>query len=297
MIKIIIIFSIIFCILFAINNKLLYISEYFNSNKFIVSIYDPDLSHKSSFGIGDYMRGLVYLYQNTNTFIIADYRKHIISNFLYNELMDNQDYPLIEENNIIVLSYNNVDVDTTIFDQEQLYLVTNTMFQNQNINPTITNNILKTFKMKPDFQYKFNLKFNNLNINNNFAILHIRLDDKYFNQDINIDDFNKLQEYIEDNIIESWDNRVLVMSNNKDIKNLLCNKYNFYQYKINPVHTDQLTDNKNNDKLLNDMEDTLIEFFTIAKSKIIFQFCDNEWQTSGFSKRISEIYNIDFIKI
>ena len=283
---IIILFVII--IIYYYNN----IYEQFTNENYIISIYSPI----AGFGFGDYIRGLIYLYQKTDKKIIADYRTHIISNFLYNDLID--EYPIyndnyvikleetIDNNNKIIISHNNI-----FNDSNNHYIITNFFYENNLISQDIINNIKKTFTMKPEFKLKFENKLDEYNLNSDFVALHIRLDDKYFkDDDINLPYFGKLYYFI-DNTFSSND-KIFILSNCKKIKDQICDKYKFIiQYPIKPIHT---IDDSNN---ILDMENTLIEFFTLSRANKIYYFCDNDWQISGFSKRISEMYQIEYIQI
>jgi hypothetical protein len=64
----------------------------------------------------------------------------------------------------------------------------------------------------------------------------------------------------------------------------------FKQFKNNPVHT------IHNDASLDDLKNTLVEFFLISKSKKIYQF-SHYHHSSGFSARVSEIYDIELVKV
>jgi hypothetical protein len=269
--------------------------EYFNNNpNIIISVYSP----KVLFGFGDYIRGLIFLYQTQpESKIIADYRKHPISKFLYNKAIKNSEYIDYIEDDIIDFNASNHDINKDIEVLNKLQkpyaLYINSMYLNNNISNEIREKIISTFTMKKSFYKLFLNTFdkNNL-IENNFIVLHIRLDDKYFNPNFELPTFDYLDTFIIDNIIPTFSNNVLVMSNSYKFKKKICEKYNFKYYDNVPIHTGG--DKQMSDK---DLENTLIEFFTMSKALKIYQFCELSWQTSGFSKRISEIYGIDFIKI
>ena len=287
---------------------LLYYDIKIKNDKYIISFYSP----KSGFGLGDYIRGLIYLYQKTNKYIIADYRNHIISNFLYNDLIT--DYPIYNENNKIIKLKDGCNIDNNIFiDFFNYYLVINLHYEDKIISNKIIDNIKKTFTMKPEFKLKFKNQLKKYNLDLGFIALHIRLDDKYFNDKIEIPYFKTLYDFIDKTFTKN--DKILILSNCKKIKDQICNKYEFIiQYPIKPIHTinEKFTDitksisvidyikpitNDDFKENIIDVENTLIEFFTLSKANIIYSFCDNNWQTSGFSKRISEMFNIKYVQI
>jgi len=268
--------------------------EYFNNQNIIISVYSP----KVLFGFGDYIRGLIFLYQiQPDSKIIADYRSHPISKFLYNKEIKKSEYIDYIEDDIIEFNVGDHDKNKDIEIINELSkpcaIYINSMYINSNISNDIREKIISTFTMKKSFYKLFLNTFdkNNL-IENNFIVLHIRLDDKYFNTDLELPTFDNLDNYIINNIIPHFSNNVLVMSNSYKFKKKICEKYNFKYYNNIPIHTGE-----NKEMSDKDLENTLIEFFTMSKALKIYQFCELSWQTSGFSKRISEIYGIDFFKI
>jgi hypothetical protein len=254
------------------------IEEHFE-NKLLVAVF----SEHFGLGLGDYMRGLIYLYKNCDgdCKIYADYSKHRISNFLENTY----EKPKYEESQIERI-WSKQQIDN--LNNDINFVFCNLEFGN-NINDEIREYLLKSFKMKPDFEKDFNETYNKLQLKDDFIVIHIRLDDRFFNTD-EIPDLSLLYDHIENNIIPNNKNNVLVMSNSFKTKNLICNKYDFKQFEINPVHT------ISNEATLEDLKNTLIEFFLISKSKKIYQF-SHYHHNSGFSTRISEIYDIELIKV
>lgn len=252
-------------------------SEYFNDKK-IITIYSPT----SYFGIGDYIRGIIHLYQNEpSSQIYIDYSTNDISKYLYNDYGNNMDHST------------NIKPKITNEKNYKRYINSNKsyLFHNAAITYPIDKKILlkikKMFMMKPDFKIFFDRKMKENQLHNKkFAVLHIRCDDKVFTND-RMMDVEKLDLYIENNIIPKWKNKIIVLSNSNLIKEYFCTKYNFKKYEIIPVHTGAIGKLSSND-----IKDTLLEFFTITKSTQIYQYCENRKQVSGFSKRISEIYDI-----
>lgn len=271
----------IFLYVYFKNDKL----EFFQSNKKIVSIYSPE----SYFGIGDYIRGIIYLYQNEKERdIFINYETNEISKYLYNGLQNT--YKEIDECKILPTDELNYHLQIRNNKDDVIYVHNNAAITYP-IKPDIINQIKKMFMMKPDMEKEFNDKLSMLTVDNNFVILHIRLDDDVFVNDT-LKYFDRLINYIEEEIIPIHKSNVMVISNSTLTKEYICNRYNFSQFKIDPIHTGAVGKFSPDD-----IKDTLIEFFTISKSKHIYQFCETPGHISGFSKRIAEIYNINFDQI
>lgn len=244
--------------------------------KIIVSVF----SDQYGLGLGDYMRGIIFLHKNCDTCkIYADYSQHKISTFLTNLA--------------IKPTYNESQIDRIWRKQEvdNLNKDINLVFCNSefsgNVSPEIKESLKKSFTMKEDFKNYFDNIFNSLHLDNNFIVLHIRLDDKYFYQ--SPPEYTMLDEFINNTIIPNYGNNVLVMSNSLEMKNRIANKYNFKQFVNKPVHT--TAENSS----VEELRDTLVEFFILSKAKKIYQFSEY-LHSSGFSKRISEIYDIELEK-
>ena len=256
----------------------------------IISVYTPNIV----FGFGDYIRGIMFLKQTQPSMkVIADYNSHSISKYLFNN-----------ENNTDCINYSKIKiVDLTSFKQEDAIKVINELQKpcavyinvpiiGTTISEEIRNQMLSTFSMKESFKNLFLKTLNDYNlINQKFVVLHIRLDDNYFNPNLDLPTFSFLDEYIVNHIVPEWSKNVLVLSNSYKFRQTICKKYNFKQYDFIPVHLGKIQLSEQN------IENTLIEFFTISKAAKIYQFNELHWQTSGFSKRVSEMYGIEFIRI
>jgi hypothetical protein len=241
----------------------------------VVSVYNG----QSYFGLGDYIRGIIHLYQNTNN-VYINYEDNEIAKYLYNNNGNNHSYV-----------QNEIKITNEINYFQNIPNEINYLYHNAGIEYPIDKNILNQvknmFTMKPEFKMYFNkILYNHGLINGKFAVLHLRYDDTVFTKDV-VKNKIKLNKFIEKVILKKWKQNVLILSNSTLTKEHLCNKYNFKQYDFTPVHTGAIGVFAP-DKI----RGTLVEFFTMTKSKEIFQYCEIENQVSGFSKRINEIYNI-----
>ena len=246
-------------------------------NNIIVSVYNT----KSYFGLGDYIRGIIHIYQNENwENIYINYKDNDINNFLYNANNNNHQY--IQDK---IVNTDQSNYFTNIYNTE------NYLYHNANItypiDPRILQKVKNMFSMKPEFKIHFNniLKQYNL-VEGKYAILHLRFDDSVFLHDV-VKNNTLLTEYIENVLVPKWGNNVLILSNSKLTKLYIVSKYGLKYLNTDPIHTGAIG-KYDPDKI----KGTLIEFFAMTKSKEIFQYCEIKNQVSGFSQRVSEIYNI-----
>lgn len=127
-----------------------------------------------------------------------------------------------------------------------------------------------------------------LGINENTAVLHIRGGDHQMESDIDIP--RNLSEYIQNVIIPTHGNNVLVISDNKYIKSKLCETYKFKDTGCLLVHLGQC---KDSDPL--NVATTFMEFVLMSKAARIYQW--SVYMGSGFSELCAAIYDIPLKKI
>jgi hypothetical protein len=256
----------------------------------IVSVYAPT----SYFGFGDYIRGLITLYKIHEGPIVADYTMHDISHFFDNKLHEGKLLEIPNESEIKQVSTQHelqCAIETCV--GNTLFIYNNVHFgDDYTVSQNILDKIAQIFVMNSEFESQVNAKLNSLGFET-FAILHIRINDDNVTENNVL--FPRLDDHINSQIIPHWNRNVLVVSNSKYIKNKIIHKYGFKQFHINPVHTGGVGIKEANQ--LHDVMNTLIEFMIISKSNHIYQYNEAIWQTSGFSKRSSEIYDIPFTKI
>jgi|SaaInlV_150m_DNA_4_1039716.scaffolds.fasta_scaffold03135_6 hypothetical protein len=253
-----------------------YVVEQFTNNT-VVTVYNS----KCYFGLGDYIRGVIHLYQNMNDkSIFVNYEDNEIAHYLYNANNNNHSY--IQDK---IVSTDQTNYAINIFNTE------NYLYHNATISYPIDKGILEKvkniFTMKPDFKVHFNKTLTDSGlVDGSFAVLHMRFDDPIFDNDI-VKDVQLLTDFINETIIPKWGNNVLILSNSKLTKLDLVDKYKFNQFNTEPVHTGAV-----NGYDPSKIKGTLVEFFAMTKCKEIYQYCEIKNQVSGFSQRVSEIYDI-----
>jgi hypothetical protein len=124
-----------------------------------------------------------------------------------------------------------------------------------------------------------------------YEIIHIRFGDEYIVNkalSINKQRFNNICNYL-DHIFINKSKRYLLITDNNILKKILVSKYNFLFTIFNKIsHT------KDNDVDMNDLENTMLEFYLMSYSTNITSFSIYK-HGSGFSKWCAETYDIPYI--
>ena len=240
-------------------------------NQVIVNVYP----YESDFGMGDYMRGIIHLYQTKDwNSIHINYSDNEIAKYLYNTT--NTDYKTMT-----IPARTNA---TTVFHNG-----TNVIHHNATMEYPIEKKILKQvrkmFTMKPDFKKYFLQKMKELELEKGkFVVIHLRYLDDVFNNDKDKSNI-QLEKQIVDLITKH--KTILLLSNSKIMKESLALKYKLKYFDTLPIHTGYI-----HSSIVDRIKDTLVEFFSMSYSKKIYQYCEDKKQVSGFSKRVSEIYDV-----
>jgi hypothetical protein len=148
--------------------------------------------------------------------------------------------------------------------------------------------------VKKSIQPKDNVKIlisnlkSSLGINEKTATLHIRGGDADMKNDIEIP--ANLLEYIKNVIFPLNGNNVLVISDNKHIKNKLCDMFGFKKTECQPVHLGECKDSDPEN-----VGNTFTEFMLMSESNKIYQW--SIYYGSGFSELCAAIYDIPLEKI
>jgi hypothetical protein len=242
----------------------------------IVSVYSPD----SYFGLGDYIRGIIHLYQNEGmNDIYVNYETNEIAKYLQNSYGNN--YPFNKDEIVITDEKTFVDIEKR---QGTLYLHHNAGITYP-IDKRILYKVRKIFDPKPEFKKLVDDEIMKLTNGEEYVILHVRLNDDVF-----VKDRVLYSTELESKIRELSGSQIIIMSNSNATKNNLSEKYGLKFINVTPVHTGAIG-------VKGDIKDTMLEFFVMSRAKHIYQFCETKEQKSGFSQRISEIYDIPLTRI
>lgn len=252
-----------------------------NSKKTIIHVL------QYTYGIGDYLRGSIFLAQCAKFFNInleLDLSQHIISNCIENKNeMRNIDKPIYsfyyDHNNIysdkfkLLLLINKFKKSKNT----KLYIITNLNYNNNIVTIDIQNYINSCLKFKQFYYDEVNKLFNLTNYN----VLHIRCNDDYFDGDFND------QTLITKIIKLRLNKNTIVMSNNYSLKQKLNKLFGFYFIDRKAVHTVNTSNN------LNDLYSTIIDYIILSKSSQTYCF-SYYTHGSGFSEQCSVLNNVPY---
>ena len=253
-----------------------------NSKKTIIHVLD------FSNGLGDYLRGSIFLAQCAKFFNInleLDVSKHNIVKCLENENenkthnINNQKHYLFNPSTEysdkfkLLLLINKFKKSKNT----KLYITTNFNYNSNIVTTDIQNYINSCFKFK-NFYYDEVKKLFNLT---NYNVLHIRCDDESFDGEFND---NYLLSKIKNRQLNK---NTIVISNNYSLKQKLNKLFGFYFIDSKTVHSAKTSNN------LNDLYTTIIEYIILSKSSRTYCFSYYK-HGSGFSEQCSVLNNVPY---
>jgi hypothetical protein len=256
-------------------------------------------------GFGDFLRGslaLAILCEEKSFDLKLDFSNHPMNSFLQNP------HPQLESSTDGVVE--------EFFCCSPLLLKDYLNLSNISKNPLIITNVYpKTEKINTSIKLKIQsyLKFNSIIedivediqkkfSSNSYAVLHIRTTDKDFYKD-NIADkevktMKLISKYIKNKLIPKYKENIILISNNKYIKEFISSSFNIYHIKNEPIHLGHLLDLEANQ--INTMvKDTIVDFVIMSRASAIYSYCTigGMGRVSGFSKYCADIYDVRFINI
>lgn len=282
-----------------------------NKIKKINNVYKINYKNAPATGFGDFIRGCYFLLQFSEEYNVSvDF--HIYDSAFKNYLVFFNNKPSINSaiaNNIYKYININIDfanrngiIDYSINNKNDLefisYLNNSVLYSDEIFINTVnfpTHNISKNhsnfikYMLEPIDSIKLEIH-NLLNLLNlrykNYITYHIRLGDKYLqNQKTNIK--MNLIDKIFKNIIINDKNVYLIVSDSVLIKNLIKNKYPTVRHLNNQF-------NHSTHNNINDIKNTLIDFYLMSFSKAIISYSIYP-HGSGFSKWCAITYEIPYI--
>jgi hypothetical protein len=286
--------------------------------KKIVNVYKPFYKNNiPAAGLGDYIRGSIFLYQYCKLGNIAfdmNMNYHGIDIILNNIHYPIKDYYLenIEHSSILnyhpeVVNKNDINIYIEVINSVNLYLSncmvdengvlyscmkTYPIFQLTSDDRIFIKNCLKYNKI---LENELNNKQNLYNlIGNNYNIIHIRSGDKYLidNNTITNNIISKLKSAIGYYIKNNTNKQIILIGDSNNILNILVQQYpQLINFNNNISHMGEGV-NCTYDNIINNM----IEFYIMAESSSIFSISSYN-HGSGFSKWCAEINNIQYTGI
>lgn len=249
-------------------------------NEKVISVYKED----TYFGLGDYIRGIIHLYQvERRKTIKVDYSKHPISEYIENNFYNNE--PVVKRL-----------YKTDEKNYKEISKISGTISVEHNgmhtypISDDIRKIVQKIFTPKKKLKKEIKSTLKTLKLEpKKFVIVHVRRTDS-----------NMMKETvtIPPRLVPTLNNLrkmnvpVLVISNSYTLKQVICNTYDFKTTSTEPVHTGLVEGSPKGD-----LKDTLIDFFLISNATHIYQYNEEKGFQSGFSQRIADLYNIPITQI
>jgi hypothetical protein len=276
-----------------------------NNLEMIVNVYSQNYNNAPGGGIGDFIRGSLFLIQYciiNNLKFDIDYKNHPISKYLYKK-----NDKIEERINYDEVSYyyqdnspiNNVNINDFLTEftnhinskcSKIIYLFSNNypIYKITNLERSF---IRDKFLPNAELSQYINNRLQNLNLNEKqFNIIHIRINDTIFKNDNIHNNLFKNIKYKLNNIIQ--------ILNKNNMKILLLSNSNILKLKLKMEfkHLIIYTNNIGHLALTNDDEtikDTLCDMFIISKAVNVVALSDYGHGT-GFSKYVCELYNIPY---
>lgn len=261
-------------------------------------------------GLGDFIRGTIALFNYSKKYNYNFYIDN--SHPIFQYLLKN---PLIIKNDNLKetlellppLSYNYIDNQINeIFLKNKSFCIMTNSFYTKNTNNSLENFgdisfeckhfLRQIFTPNSDLKKSINIVFEGLNINKNeeFNIIHLRLGDNFIHNDI-FDEgtCNILNNKIHDILLNNKNTKSLLLSDSSKIA-IKLKEYNpeLYYWDNKKIHIGDL---KYSDDINLAIKDTLIDFFIMCKAKNIYSYAFNS--LSGFSKIVSLIFDINYITV
>jgi hypothetical protein len=243
--------------------------------KKVISVYLP-----GTFGLGDYIRGIIFLLQQPDVHVYAEYSTSCIAQCLYPK-EPYQDGPIGRVLSLVHNEHERV-LERIRNDASPVFIHTNLELVFPPT-PEVRTRILEMFSWKPDFRSFME----SLPAPENFVILHVRLRDQVSFGSTHVPELPNLDAFLEANPLSN----VFVMSSSSEYKKRLCERYSFQCLNVNPIHT------LSHHPRYEDIRDTLAEMFFISKASHLYQYNQDWWQTSGYSTRMCEVFGIPMTRI
>lgn len=233
----------------------------------------PETNPKNMWGIGDIIRGMITTlktYEHSEHELTIDIFNHPIAKYL--QLEDHKYKNYVKENiKKVFWCGDNIEEYINNWDSNNpILLMTNKPLKGK-INENIKNKILKLFLKNKQLEEHINNIKKNLDLQDDYSIIHFRLGDNQLVRNHN--SYDNFEKYYDKYLLHKQDNQLLISDNILFRKYLLEKDKNIKIFDSeNIYHLGRHNDN---------IKDTLIEFFLVLESKSIKTHSVNGW-TSGF---------------
>jgi hypothetical protein len=260
-------------------------------------------------GLSDFIRGTIALFNYSKLYNYDLYIDN--SHEIFNNLLKNNK---IIENNILnqtiellpPLTYDKIDFELNkLFLQNKSFCIMTNSFYTKDSNGNIENfgeisleckKFLKQI-FTPNYETKNYLndtyKYLNLNLDEKYYIIHLRLGDNFLHNNIfDKDLFEILNEKIVLLLTKNYNKQFVLLSDSSNMANKLKIKNpKLFYWDNKKIHIGDL----NHNNIKDSVNDTLIDFFMMQNCDKIFSYAFNG--TSGFSKIASLIFDKEYVMI
>lgn len=250
------------------------------------------------YGLGDYLRGSISLYKickEMNYELILDYSKHSIGNFLENkyytyvknyEDSDVKNFFYYHEND-----FNELRIIKTYLKNNTCSFITTNLWQIGAISEECKKYIRDSLTPNQILKDEIKRQMEMLNIEEKkYICVHIRMgDSKLVDGKKDITKYNFINEKIRKVLVSYKDYKIVVFSDDDDIKKYLNEKEGYLYLNTVSCHLGM----KNNK--LENVRDTLVDFFILSKCHKIVTYSQLS-HGSGFSHWCSVLFDIEVIK-
>jgi hypothetical protein len=250
------------------------------------------------YGLGDYLRGCISLYKickDMNYELILDYSNHSINNFLKNKYnITSNDYDDVKIKNFFLYHENDYDELKSIkkyINNHTCSFITTNLWQTSAISDECKKYIRDSLTPNQILKDEINRQMEILNIEEKkYICIHIRMgDSKLVNDKKDISKYNFVNEKIRKVLVSYKDYKIVVFSDDDDIKKYLNEKEGYLYLNTVSCHLGM----KNNK--LENVRDTLVDFFILSKCHKIVTYSQLS-HGSGFSHWCSVLFDIEVIK-
>lgn len=242
-------------------------------------------------GFGDFLRGSSALYQFSKKYnfdLKIDFSRHPLSQFL------EQPNTKIFDDDVEVHEFFNQNISrlepfiSTLTENSQSFVTTHCL--PISLIDEGDRRFLKKW-LSPNRQLKSILKDIQNQLGRDYCAVHLRMGDHAMGNDIAAVPF--VDAWFRDVIVPEWGDRILVLSDNRWIKEYLSERFGAKFIPNSPVHLGQCGSLESPSE---GVRDSIIDFFILSKSRNIYQYSVYPWG-SGFSDMCARIYRIPLIKI
>lgn len=241
-------------------------------------------------GFGDFLRGSAALYQFSKKYgfdLKMDFSRHPLSHYL-------EQYDTIALGDAVVHEFfnqNNAALEPFLsgLPENSQAFVTTHCVPLADINESCRRFLKK--RLTPQKPLKVILKGVLQQLGRHYCLVHLRMGDHAMGGHVAA--VPVVDAWFRDVIVPEWGNRIVVISDNRGIKEYLSNRFGVMFIPNTPVHLGQCgTVASPGDGV----GDAMVDFFIMSRAQKIYQYSVYPWG-SGFSDMCARLYRVPLVKI